>query len=103
MNFKTVLSQFRAIAMLEGISYLMLGITMALKYGFEMGLPNKIVGYAHGLLFILYLVWLYLNFIDRKWSLGKVFLLFLASIIPFGTFWADKNILAKETENKQSI
>ena len=103
MNFKTVLSQFRATAMLEGISYLMLGITMALKYGFEMGLPNKIVGYAHGLLFILYLVWLYLNFIDRKWSLGKVFLLFLASIIPFGTFWADKNILAKETENKQSI
>ncbi len=103
MNFKTVLSQFRAIAMLEGISYLMLGITMALKYGFEMGLPNKIVGYAHGLLFILYLVWLYLNFIDRKWSLGKVFLLFLASIIPFGTFWADKNILTKETENKQSI
>jgi integral membrane protein len=103
MNFKTILSQFRAIAILEGISYLMLGITMVLKYGFKMGLPNKIVGYAHGLLFILYLVWLYLNFIERKWSLGKVFLLFLASIVPFGTFWADKSILSKETGNKQSI
>lgn len=100
MSFKNLLDQFRTIAILEGISYLLLGITMLMKYQMDMPLPNKIVGYAHGVLFIAYMVWLYLNFMDRKWSLGKVALLFLASLIPFGTFWADKNILAKESSEK---
>jgi integral membrane protein len=97
MKFNTLLNQFRTIAILEGISYLMLGATMFMKYKMEMLLPNKIVGYPHGGLFIAYMVWLYLNYIERKWSLGKTSLLFLASLVPFGTFWADKNILAKES------
>ncbi len=99
MKFNNILNQFRSIAILEGISYLSLAITMLLKYQADMPLPNKIVGYAHGLLFIMYMVWLYMNYIDRKWSLGKISLLFLASIIPFGTFWADKNILSKESNS----
>ncbi len=103
MKYTSIISQFRLIAILEGISFLSLGITMALKYAADMPLPNKIVGYAHGILFIFYMVWLYLNFIDRKWSLGKVFILFLASLIPFGTFWADKKILAKESNAENSF
>lgn len=102
MKFNNILHQFRSIAILEGISYLLLGVTMLLKYMAEMPLPNKIVGYAHGLLFIAYMIWLYINFVDRKWSLGKVSLLFLASLVPFGTFWADKNILAKESISSES-
>jgi integral membrane protein len=97
MKFNTLLNQFRTIAILEGISYLLLAVTMLMKYKMDMPLPNKIVGYAHGALFIAYMSWLFLNYIERKWSLGKVFVLFIASLVPFGTFWADKNILAKES------
>lgn len=98
MKFTTLLDQFRSIAILEGISYLLLAFTMLLKYKADMPLPNKIVGYAHGALFIAYMIWLLINYIDRKWSLGKVAVLFAASIVPFGTFWAEKNILAEENK-----
>jgi|TARA_R110000737_G_scaffold164641_2_gene192334 integral membrane protein len=98
MKFNTSISQFRTLAILEGISYLLLGFTMILKYSFEMPLPNKIVGYAHGVLFIAYMAWLYLNFVDRKWSFKILVLLFLASLIPFGTFIADHKFLKKEEQ-----
>ena len=57
MNFKTLLGQLRWLAILEGISYLLLAITVPLKYMYEMGTPNKIVGMAHGVLFIAYCIW----------------------------------------------
>ena len=54
MKLNSTLGQLRILAILEGISYLLLIPTIILKYGFEMGLPNKIVGSLHGLLFVLY-------------------------------------------------
>ena len=57
MTLHTVLGQLRILAILEGISYLLLIPTVILKYGFDIGLPNKIVGSIHGLLFILYSAW----------------------------------------------
>lgn len=61
-----------------------------------MPLPNKIVGYAHGILFIAYMAWLYLNWVDRKWNFKTLVLLFIASLVPFGTFIADNKFLKKE-------
>jgi integral membrane protein len=71
---------------------------MILKYSYDMPLPNKIVGYAHGVLFIAYLAWLYLNWVDKKWSLTILVLLFIASLIPFGTFIADYKFLKREEQ-----
>ena len=52
-----MLKLFRATAILEGISYLALfGITMPLKYWAGIPEPNKIVGYAHGVLFIAFII-----------------------------------------------
>ncbi|MFA7273989.1 MAG: DUF3817 domain-containing protein [Crocinitomicaceae bacterium] len=98
MKFNSSINQFRTVAILEGISYLLLGFTMYLKYAAEMPLPNKIVGYAHGLLFIAYVILLYLNMDDKKWNVKIVFLLFLASLLPFGTFLADKWFIKKQEE-----
>ena len=71
MNISTVLGQLRILAILEGISYLLLIPTVILKYGYEMGLPNKIVGSIHGLLFILYSVWVVYFAKKKKWPLMK--------------------------------
>ena len=52
-----MLTAFRITAILEGISYLLLfALTMPLKYWADMTEPNKVVGYAHGFLFIAYVV-----------------------------------------------
>ena len=89
-----MLKLFRAAAILEGISYLLLfGFTMPLKYWAGILEPNKVVGYAHGVLFILYGVLALVFCWERKWSIKRFLILFVASLLPFGTFYADKKYL----------
>ena len=79
---------------MEGISYLLiLGITMPLKYLFEEGLPNKIIGYAHGILFILYIYYAFKSRPIFKWDIKTFGFILLASVIPFATFYVDKKYL----------
>ena len=93
---KTALGRLRIIAFLEGCSYLLLGFTMILKYKFSMPQPNYIVGLAHGILFVLYVgLLLQVSWIHR-WTLLKISGAFVASLIPFGTFYADKVLFREE-------
>lgn len=87
---KTALGRLRIVAFIEGCSYLLLGFTMILKYKFSMPQPNYIVGLAHGILFVLYIVLLLQVSFLHRWSVIKMLMAFLASLIPFGTFYADK-------------
>jgi integral membrane protein len=89
---KTVLGRLRIIAFLEGCSYLLLGITMILKYKFSMPQPNYIVGLAHGVLFVLYVILLLQVAFLHRWNLLKLLFGFIASLVPFGTFYADKKL-----------
>ncbi len=87
---KTALGRLRIVAFIEGCSYLLLGFTMILKYKFAMPQPNYIVGLAHGILFVLYIVLLIQVSILHRWNIFKMLMAFIASLIPFGTFYADK-------------
>jgi integral membrane protein len=89
---KTALGRLRIVAFIEGCSYLLLGFTMILKYKYLIPEPNYIVGLAHVILFVLYIfLLLQVSFLHR-WNMLKIFWAFLASLIPFGTFYADKAI-----------
>ncbi len=94
--FKTTLGRLRIVAFMEGCSYLLLGFTMILKYKYAMPLPNYIVGLAHGILFVLYVFLLLQVSFKHRWNILKMFWAFLASLIPFGTFYADK-VLFRQT------
>ncbi len=96
MNFKTLIGQLRILAILEGISYLLLAITVPLKYALDMGTPNKIVGMIHGILFIAYCIWVVVYGREAKWKLSTIFWSLIASLLPFGTFVADAKIFSKE-------
>ncbi len=88
---KNSLSALRLVALLEGISFLvLLGIAMPLKYYFDQPDAVKIVGMAHGVLFVLYTVNLLIVHLKFKWNFLKTTGAFIASFIPFGTFYADK-------------
>jgi integral membrane protein len=87
---KSALGRLRIVAFLEGCSFILLGFTMILKYKYAMPQPNYVVGLAHGILFVVYVgLVLQVSFI-HNWNLLKMFWAFLASLIPFGTFYADK-------------
>ena len=87
------LKNFSTIAILEGISYLLLAVTMYFKYALDNGLPNKIVGMIHGVLFILYVIMAFALRKKQNWSLGKFAIILIASLIPFGTFYVDRKYL----------
>ncbi|SDH03959.1 integral membrane protein [Dyadobacter soli] len=87
---KSALGRLRIIAFLEGISYLvLLGIAMPLKY--LVGIPQavRVVGMAHGILFVLFVLLLIQVATEKSWSFKKSALSFISSLIPFGTFYAD--------------
>ena len=92
----TTLGKFRAVAFLEGCSFILFGITMPLKYIMGMPKPNYIVGMAHGVLFISYIILLALVAFQDKWTLKKTVLAFIASLVPFGTFYADKKLFREQ-------
>ena len=89
---KTALGRLRIVAFAEGCSFLLLGLTMILKYKFSMPQPNYVVGLAHGILFVLYVILVLQVAILYRWKMLKVFWAFVAAFIPFGTFYADKTI-----------
>lgn len=94
MKDTKALKTFGLIALLEGISYLLIFITMMLKRhdADTFGIYNKVVGWSHGVLFVLYSIYLLICWIKYRWSFGKSVLYFFLSFIPFGTFWVDKKV-----------
>jgi len=95
MNLKTLIGQLRLLAILEGISYLLFALTKPLKDILDYPTPNKIVGMAHGVLFIAYCIWVVIVANDQKWKFSTTFLAGIASLLPFGTFVADAKIFKK--------
>jgi integral membrane protein len=91
LNFiYTLIGRLRVIAFIEGVSFLgLLFITMPLKYIWDMPQPNKVLGLIHGVLFVYYIILVIQARFEFNWSIKKTSLALLASIIPFGTFWAD--------------
>jgi len=90
---RTPVGRLRAIALVEGVSYLvLLGIAMPLKY--FAGFPGavKAVGWAHGVLFVLYLLAVAEVTVARRWRFMKIFGAFAAALIPFGTFVLDARL-----------
>ena len=89
----TGLGRLRLVAFLEGVSFLvLLLVAMPLKY--LAGQPHAMrpVGMAHGVLFVLYVLLLLQQTIARRWSWRTALLGFVASLVPLGTFWADKKL-----------
>jgi integral membrane protein len=103
ITLRTTLGRFRAIGLLEGISFLvLLGIAMPMKYYMGMPMVVKVVGWIHGLLFVLYMIALLHATIEYRWSIFKAAFAFIASLIPFGTFVLDGRLRHEEQERNQA-
>ena len=89
----TNLKKFRLIALLEGISFIvLLFIAMPIKYMLGEPLVVKFVGMTHGGLFLLFLYLLFVTAKEYKWKLSFISMAFIASLLPFGTFYLDKKL-----------
>ena len=85
--------KFGLINTIEGYSYLLLlFIAMPMKYIMGIAIATKIVGMAHGILFIAFMFLLMTAWQEAKWSIKETAIFFIASLIPFGTFFTKKRI-----------
>jgi integral membrane protein len=93
------LKRFSGVALAEGVSFvLLMFVAMPLKYLADMPAAVKYTGWAHGILFIAYFIFLAEVKSTAKWNLKKTALAALASLLPFGTFVLDKKIIKPEME-----
>lgn len=96
----TTLSIFKKVALAEGISFVFLVlIAMPLKYWAHMPLYVQYGGWVHGLLFVLYIVFLLMAWQEYKWKFKTVVIFGLASLIPLAPFWVEKRLNEENSNN----
>ena len=97
MGLSNTLGRLRLTGFLEGLSFIIL-LTVAMPLKYLAGKPEmvSIVGMAHGVLFILYIFLTVQAKVQYPWSWKKMFALWVASVVPLGTFYADYKLLRYE-------
>lgn len=89
-----LLARFRTVAIAEGWSFLvLLFVAMPLKYMLGWPWAVKVVGWAHGVLFVWYWVAAVPLFTKLKWDVERIVGLGAASVLPFGTFVMERKWL----------
>lgn len=87
---------FKLIAVLEGLSYLLLFINMFVTKNIDLEIYKKILGplgMTHGLFFIVYLILAYLIKKQQNWNFKSFVIVCFASVIPFGTFYIERKLI----------
>lgn len=92
----SIKNHLRLSGLLEGISFLLLlGIAMPLKYIAGIPEPVAIIGWAHGILFVWYIASVFMARSEYNFTLQQTAIALAGSVLPFGTFYADKKFFRK--------
>jgi integral membrane protein len=100
---KSRLKHLRLVSVMEGWSFLiLLGIAMPLKYFADFPMAVKVVGWAHGVLFVWFMAALLMLQLVLKKNIFWLAKAAIASLIPFGPFLLEKS-LKKEEEKLEEM
>ena len=98
------IGQFRVIAKIEGISFIvLLFIAMPLKYLMGIAIATKLVGMIHGGLFLWFIYAQYEASKEQKWGIKFDAIAFILSLIPFGSFYLTNKLFRIESESNLTI
>jgi integral membrane protein len=85
--------RFKWISLIEGISFLvLLFIAMPLKYIYDLPMAVTVVGWIHGVLFVIYIYVVFPTASKLKWDFSRTLFALIASVLPFGPFIFDHNL-----------
>ncbi|MEU2115866.1 DUF3817 domain-containing protein [Streptomyces sp. NPDC016459] len=92
----SVLTRYRVMAYVTAVMLLVLCACMVFKYGFDMGEDVTFaVSQAHGVLYIIYLVFAFDLGSKAKWPFGKLLWVLVSGTIPFAAFFVERRIAAE--------
>lgn len=104
MRLSNTIGRLRLTGILEGLSFIvLLVIAMPLKYIWGKPEMVRIIGMAHGVLFVLYIFLTVVAKFRYPWPWKKMLLLWAASVVPFGTFYADYKMLRFDDAHSGSL
>ncbi|MQY12045.1 hypothetical protein SRB5_21740 [Streptomyces sp. RB5] len=95
---KSVLTRYRTMAYVTGVLLILLCLGMVGKYLLDLsgaGDFTKIVGIAHGWLYIVYLIFAFDLGAKAKWPVGKQIWVLLAGTIPTAAFFVERKVSAE--------
>ena len=93
-----MLKIFKSVAILEGISYLVLFFNMLFIKPSNLELYRTLlypIGMTHGILFMGYVLLTVLLIKSQEWNYKTSFIILGASLLPFATFYVEKKYLRK--------
>ncbi len=94
MSLENQIRTFRWISILEGVSFLiLLFLAMPLKYFFDYPQMVQVVGMAHGILFIAYIMGAIWMFKPLNWRTRTLIIVVACSVVPFGPFYIENKYL----------
>ncbi|MEU6813606.1 DUF3817 domain-containing protein [Streptomyces sp. NPDC046860] len=99
---KSVLTRYRVMAYVTGVLLVLLTLGVIAKYLLEMdGAADftRIVGIAHGWLYVVYLVFAFDLGSKAKWPVGKQLWVLIAGTIPTAAFFVERKI-SRELDGK---
>ncbi|GAB5561039.1 MAG: DUF3817 domain-containing protein [Synoicihabitans sp.] len=104
MNLTTALERVRLLGLIEGWSFvILLFVAMPLKYLADQPMAVRIVGMAHGVLFIaLIAAALQAQVEEDNWPLKRTAYIILGALFPFGPFVVEAKILKPLAEGVRS-
>ncbi|MET9697667.1 DUF3817 domain-containing protein [Streptomyces sp. NPDC006529] len=93
---KSVLTRYRVMAYATAVMLLVLCTCMIFKYGFDKGADlTFVVSQAHGVLFMIYLVFAFDLGSKAKWPFGKMLWVMLSGTIPLAAFFVERKVRAE--------
>lgn len=101
-SLQTPLGRLRVVGWWEGWSFLLLLlVAMPLKYFADWPLGVRVLGTAHGGLFLLYLVAAIQAAVEYGWTGKRTLLVLVASVLPAGPFIVDARVLRVAAEDEE--
>ncbi|MEW2496064.1 DUF3817 domain-containing protein [Streptomyces nodosus] len=99
---RSVLTRYRVMAYVTGVLLVLLTLGVIAKYVLDINGAadfTRVVGIAHGWLYVVYLVFAFDLGSKAKWPVGKQLWVLLAGTIPTAAFFVERKV-SRELETK---
>lgn len=89
-----VLTGYRVLAWLTGVLLIVVFfVAMPLKYLADNETLMSVIGPGHGFVYMVYMVFAFLVFNAMRWPLQRLFVLLLAGVVPFLSFFVERSVV----------
>ncbi|MFI0721788.1 DUF3817 domain-containing protein [Streptomyces sp. NPDC021224] len=91
----SVLTRYRVMAYVTGVLLIALTLAVIGKYGLDIsgaGTATTVIGFAHGWLYVVYLIFAFDLCSKAKWPLGRMAWVLLAGTVPTAAFFVERRV-----------